>query len=206
MLRWLGIQQPSVPRSSAVLHGQAWSSGQTPGDCDRLTQAVGAQGQATSCSRFSLEGGHISSEKFVGCSGGPDPETLAARPHQKGPETCVSSERLSPTLSQELTSPRLVKSHLPYRFLPSDLHNGDSKVIPCSPSQAGLPPSSSQRTWVEQDPVWAADPATACISSISVTLVVWGFLVAELGLGQPQFSRCVAGREFTADSPTFPAA
>ncbi|KAK2120972.1 hypothetical protein P7K49_002358 [Saguinus oedipus] len=30
---------------------------------------------------------------------------------------------------QELTSPRLIKSHLPYRFLPSDLHNGDSKVI-----------------------------------------------------------------------------
>lgn len=29
---------------------------------------------------------------------------------------------------QELTSPRLIKSHLPYRFLPSDLHNGDSKV------------------------------------------------------------------------------
>ncbi|EMP33995.1 Sulfotransferase 4A1 [Chelonia mydas] len=29
----------------------------------------------------------------------------------------------------ELTSPRLIKSHLPYRFLPSDLHNGDSKVI-----------------------------------------------------------------------------
>ncbi|XP_024906413.1 sulfotransferase 4A1 isoform X4 [Pteropus alecto] len=30
---------------------------------------------------------------------------------------------------KELTSPRLIKSHLPYRFLPSDLHNGDSKVI-----------------------------------------------------------------------------
>ncbi|XP_047910533.1 sulfotransferase 4A1 isoform X2 [Anser cygnoides] len=29
----------------------------------------------------------------------------------------------------ELTSPRLIKSHLPYRFLPSDLHNGNSKVI-----------------------------------------------------------------------------
>ncbi|XP_039719165.1 sulfotransferase 4A1 isoform X1 [Pteropus medius] len=30
---------------------------------------------------------------------------------------------------KELTSPRLIKSHLPYRFLPSDLHSGDSKVI-----------------------------------------------------------------------------
>ncbi|KAF6340557.1 sulfotransferase family 4A member 1 [Rhinolophus ferrumequinum] len=30
---------------------------------------------------------------------------------------------------KELTSPRLIKSHLPYRFLPSDLHNGESKVI-----------------------------------------------------------------------------
>ncbi|NXT13374.1 ST4A1 Sulfotransferase, partial [Prunella fulvescens] len=30
---------------------------------------------------------------------------------------------------KELTSPRLIKSHLPYRFLPSDLHNGNSKVI-----------------------------------------------------------------------------
>nr|XP_020738686.1 sulfotransferase 4A1 [Odocoileus virginianus texanus] len=29
---------------------------------------------------------------------------------------------------KELTSPRLIKSHLPYRFLPSDLHNGDSKA------------------------------------------------------------------------------
>ncbi|CAJ0935252.1 unnamed protein product [Ranitomeya imitator] len=33
------------------------------------------------------------------------------------------------TFSQELTSPRLIKSHLPYRFLPTDLHNGESKVI-----------------------------------------------------------------------------
>uniref|UniRef100_A0A803TR33 Sulfotransferase n=1 Tax=Anolis carolinensis TaxID=28377 RepID=A0A803TR33_ANOCA len=33
------------------------------------------------------------------------------------------------SLQQELTSPRLIKSHLPYRFLPSDLHSGDSKVI-----------------------------------------------------------------------------
>lgn len=38
---------------------------------------------------------------------------------------------LSPDPLQELTSPRLIKSHLPYRFLPSDLHNGDSKVMPC---------------------------------------------------------------------------
>ncbi|XP_042191225.1 sulfotransferase 4A1 [Callorhinchus milii] len=30
---------------------------------------------------------------------------------------------------KELTSPRLIKSHLPYRFLPTDLHNGESKVI-----------------------------------------------------------------------------
>ncbi|XP_034993878.2 sulfotransferase 4A1 [Zootoca vivipara] len=30
---------------------------------------------------------------------------------------------------KELTSPRLIKSHLPYRFLPSDLHSGESKVI-----------------------------------------------------------------------------
>ncbi|XP_067856202.1 sulfotransferase 4A1 isoform X3 [Heptranchias perlo] len=30
---------------------------------------------------------------------------------------------------KELTSPRLIKSHLPYRFLPTDLHNGQSKVI-----------------------------------------------------------------------------
>ncbi|CAB1345829.1 unnamed protein product [Coregonus sp. 'balchen'] len=30
---------------------------------------------------------------------------------------------------QELTSPRLIKSHLPYRFLPTAMHNGESKVI-----------------------------------------------------------------------------
>nr|XP_005994041.1 PREDICTED: sulfotransferase 4A1 isoform X2 [Latimeria chalumnae] len=30
---------------------------------------------------------------------------------------------------QELTSSRLIKSHLPYRFLPTDLHDGESKVI-----------------------------------------------------------------------------
>lgn len=30
--------------------------------------------------------------------------------------------------AQELTSPRLIKSHLPYRFLPSALHNGEAKV------------------------------------------------------------------------------
>ncbi|MGH0129470.1 UNVERIFIED_CONTAM: hypothetical protein FKN15_075548 [Acipenser sinensis] len=30
---------------------------------------------------------------------------------------------------QELTSPRLIKSHLPYRFLPTALHNGESKMI-----------------------------------------------------------------------------
>lgn len=29
---------------------------------------------------------------------------------------------------QELTSPRLIKSHLPYQFLPSALHNGEAKV------------------------------------------------------------------------------
>lgn len=29
---------------------------------------------------------------------------------------------------QELTSPRLIKSHLPHRFLPSALHNGEAKV------------------------------------------------------------------------------
>lgn len=31
-------------------------------------------------------------------------------------------------LPQELTSPRLIKSHLPYRFLPTALHNGEAKV------------------------------------------------------------------------------
>ncbi|XP_068615721.1 sulfotransferase 4A1 [Brachionichthys hirsutus] len=30
---------------------------------------------------------------------------------------------------QELTSPRLIKSHLPYRFLPAALHNGEAKVV-----------------------------------------------------------------------------
>lgn len=29
---------------------------------------------------------------------------------------------------QELTSPRLIKSHLPYRFLPTALHHGEAKV------------------------------------------------------------------------------
>lgn len=33
---------------------------------------------------------------------------------------------------QELTSPRLIKSHLPYRFLPTALHNGEAKVSPVS--------------------------------------------------------------------------
>ena len=40
---------------------------------------------------------------------------------------------------QELTSPRLIKSHLPYRFLPSDLHNGDSKVTLLPPLPGGAP-------------------------------------------------------------------
>lgn len=31
---------------------------------------------------------------------------------------------------QELTSPRLIKSHLPYRFLPTAMHNGEAKVSP----------------------------------------------------------------------------
>ncbi|CDQ85722.1 unnamed protein product, partial [Oncorhynchus mykiss] len=35
----------------------------------------------------------------------------------------------SSMFSQELTSPRLIKSHLPYRFLPTAMHNGESKVI-----------------------------------------------------------------------------
>uniref|UniRef100_A0A3Q2WLV9 Sulfotransferase n=1 Tax=Haplochromis burtoni TaxID=8153 RepID=A0A3Q2WLV9_HAPBU len=30
---------------------------------------------------------------------------------------------------QELSSPRLIKSHLPYRFLPTAMHNGEAKVI-----------------------------------------------------------------------------
>ncbi|XP_037551875.1 sulfotransferase 4A1 isoform X2 [Nematolebias whitei] len=30
---------------------------------------------------------------------------------------------------QELTSPRLIKSHLPYRFLPKAMHHGEAKVI-----------------------------------------------------------------------------
>ncbi|XP_061816602.2 sulfotransferase 4A1 isoform X2 [Nerophis lumbriciformis] len=30
---------------------------------------------------------------------------------------------------KELMSPRLIKSHLPYRFLPSGIHNGEAKVI-----------------------------------------------------------------------------
>ncbi|XP_059360916.1 sulfotransferase 4A1-like [Carassius carassius] len=30
---------------------------------------------------------------------------------------------------QELTSPRLIKSHLPYRFMPTAMHNGEGKVI-----------------------------------------------------------------------------
>ncbi|CAL8405381.1 unnamed protein product [Arctogadus glacialis] len=30
---------------------------------------------------------------------------------------------------QELTSPRLIKSHLPYRFLPAAMHSGEAKVI-----------------------------------------------------------------------------
>lgn len=33
-------------------------------------------------------------------------------------------------LPQELTSPRLIKSHLPYRFLPTALHHGEAKVRP----------------------------------------------------------------------------
>uniref|UniRef100_A0A3Q3AH29 Sulfotransferase n=1 Tax=Kryptolebias marmoratus TaxID=37003 RepID=A0A3Q3AH29_KRYMA len=32
-------------------------------------------------------------------------------------------------LLQELTSPRLIKSHLPYRFLPKAMHHGEAKVI-----------------------------------------------------------------------------
>uniref|UniRef100_H3BCG6 Sulfotransferase n=1 Tax=Latimeria chalumnae TaxID=7897 RepID=H3BCG6_LATCH len=35
----------------------------------------------------------------------------------------------SDLVKQELTSSRLIKSHLPYRFLPTDLHDGESKVI-----------------------------------------------------------------------------
>lgn len=56
----------------------------------------------------------------------------------------VTSDASPLTLLQELTSPRLIKSHLPYRFLPSDLHNGDSKVIPCYPLYSPLPPPQPQ--------------------------------------------------------------
>ncbi|XP_077399305.1 sulfotransferase 4A1 isoform X2 [Vanacampus margaritifer] len=30
---------------------------------------------------------------------------------------------------KELTSPRFIKSHLPYRFLPTGMHNGEAKII-----------------------------------------------------------------------------
>lgn len=46
-------------------------------------------------------------------------------PPQHPPTT---SEPLVSVLLQELTSPRLIKSHLPYRFLPTALHNGEAKV------------------------------------------------------------------------------
>ncbi|XP_015427433.1 PREDICTED: sulfotransferase 4A1-like [Myotis davidii] len=56
---------------------------------------------------------------------------------------------------KELTSPRLIKSHLPYRFLPSDLHNGDSKVMPCPsrwPVPSRPPRPREVRPWCQRPP------------------------------------------------------
>lgn len=103
----------------------------------------------TSGPRFSPEGGPVSGEKFVRCSAGPDSQTSPASSHWKGPETWGPLTASPLTLLQELTSPRLIKSHLPYRFLPSDLHNGDSKVIPRATTSRVRHPRCSRRTQVE---------------------------------------------------------
>lgn len=58
---------------------------------------------------------------------------------------------------QELTSPRLIKSHLPHRFLPSALHNGEAKVSvvgqrsaecgSCSKTHPNNPRGSTETSW-----------------------------------------------------------
>uniref|UniRef100_A0A8C6UD78 Sulfotransferase n=1 Tax=Neogobius melanostomus TaxID=47308 RepID=A0A8C6UD78_9GOBI len=67
-------------------------------------------------------------------SQGADPDEIALMnideqlPVLEYPVAHIGTEFLSLCV-QELTSPRLIKSHLPFRFLPSAMHHGEGKVI-----------------------------------------------------------------------------
>ena len=84
-------------------------------------------------------------------------------------------------LPQELTSPRLIKSHLPYRFLPSDLHNGDSKVTLAPHCSQPLPTPGTRDTCaspscglsearVPGEPRWGGIPGEMSLSLVASVL------------------------------------
>uniref|UniRef100_A0A2I3LX39 Sulfotransferase n=1 Tax=Papio anubis TaxID=9555 RepID=A0A2I3LX39_PAPAN len=83
---------------------------------------------STPCWGFSPPGTSLLQEVVYLVSQGADPDEIGL---MNIDEQLPVLEYPQPGLDiiKELTSPRLIKSHLPYRFLPSDLHNGDSKVI-----------------------------------------------------------------------------
>lgn len=122
------------------------------------------------------------------------PLVLTAGPPSERPRGLgVPRTPLPLTLLQELTSPRLIKSHLPYRFLPSDLHNGDSKVRPWAlrdrvPPRAGVGvPSSVPRGPGVVRP-WYRPPLSLRVSHL-------GVLRVEVGLDQPKSSLCLLKAE-----------
>ncbi|KAM7317438.1 hypothetical protein ACRRTK_023740 [Alexandromys fortis] len=113
----------SCRKEYGCLHGQVISPGSLWGRClGTSTAAVGANAvPRVLCTSLLQEVVYLVSQ-------GADPDEIGL---MNIDEQLPVLEYPQPGLDiiKELTSPRLIKSHLPYRFLPSDLHNGDSKVI-----------------------------------------------------------------------------
>ncbi|XP_011790192.1 PREDICTED: sulfotransferase 4A1 [Colobus angolensis palliatus] len=111
---WLGSEAGGSSGESQV--AREWNMG----------RALGLP-LSTPCWGFSPPGTSLLQEVVYLVSQGADPDEIGL---MNIDEQLPVLEYPQPGLDiiKELTSPRLIKSHLPYRFLPSDLHNGDSKV------------------------------------------------------------------------------
>lgn len=149
-------------------------------------------------------GGRISGRRFWGRGAGPDSSEAPLGPGlvRKSAGRPLTASPLC--LPQELTSPRLIKSHLPYRFLPSDLHNGDSKVTLAPHCSHPLPTPGTGDTcarpnWglsqarAPREPRWGAVPGAMSWSLVASVLyprcLSWFFLTVELD--QPGLSLCL---------------